>query len=62
VPWTTLTTTEDMRHDAVSAMAATDTFQPALRERKIEPIGTAARVIVGALLLGCGGRLSGAMR
>jgi hypothetical protein len=45
---------DDMRHEEVSAaMAVTDTnAQPAIRQRKIGPIGTTARIIVGALLLG----------
>jgi hypothetical protein len=41
-----------MRHDEVSAMAATDTNLPAVRQRKIGPLGTTARIVVGALLLG----------
>jgi Na+/proline symporter len=42
-----------MRSDEVNAMAMTNTNpQPALRQRGIGPIGTTARMIVGALLLG----------
>lgn len=42
-----------MRHDEVSTMAATNTNpQPTMRQRKIGPIGTTARIVVGALLLG----------
>lgn len=42
-----------MRHDEVNAMAATNTNpQPTMRKRKIGPIGTTARIVVGALLLG----------
>ena len=33
-------------------MAATDLNQPAVRQRSIGPVGAAARIIVGALLLG----------
>jgi hypothetical protein len=34
-------------------MAVTDTNpQPAIRQRKIGPVGTTARIVVGALLLG----------
>jgi Na+/proline symporter len=42
---------DDLRHDEVSAMAVTNTLS-AIRQRKIRPFGTAARIIVGALLLG----------
>lgn len=42
-----------MRHDEVNTMAATNTNpQPTMRQRKIGPIGTTARIVVGALLLG----------
>jgi hypothetical protein len=41
-----------MRHDEVSTMAATNTSLPATRQRKIGPLGTTARIVVGALLLG----------
>jgi Na+/proline symporter len=41
-----------MRHDEVNAMAATDTNPPAVRQRQIGPLGTTARIVVGALLLG----------
>jgi hypothetical protein len=42
-----------MRHDEVSAMEVTDTNpQPTIRQRKIGPLGTTARIMVGALLLG----------
>jgi hypothetical protein len=42
-----------MRHDEVSAMAVTNTnAQPALRRRRVGRYGTAARILVGALLLG----------
>jgi hypothetical protein len=44
---------DDLRHGEVSAMAVTDTNpQPAIRQRKIGPVGTTARIVVGALLLG----------
>jgi hypothetical protein len=33
-------------------VAATDLNQPAVRQRRIGPVGAAARIIVGALLLG----------
>jgi hypothetical protein len=41
-----------MRHDEVSAMAATNTHLPAARQRQIGPFGTSARIVVGALLVG----------
>jgi hypothetical protein len=41
-----------LRHDEVSAMAATNTRPPATRRRQIGPVGTTARIIVGTLLLG----------
>jgi Na+/proline symporter len=41
-----------MRHDEVSTMAATNTNLPAVRQRKIGALGTTARIVVGALLLG----------
>jgi hypothetical protein len=41
-----------MRHDEVSAMAPTDPNLLAVRQRKIGPLGTTARILVGALLLG----------
>jgi hypothetical protein len=41
-----------MRHEEVSAMTATNTNLPAARQRKIGPLGTTARIVVGALLLG----------
>ena len=41
-----------MRHDEVSAMAATNTNLPAVRQRKIGVLGTTARIVVGALLVG----------
>ena len=44
---------DDMRQDEVSAMAVIDTNpQPAIHQRKIGPLGTTARIFVGALLLG----------
>jgi hypothetical protein len=43
---------DDLRHDQVSAMAATQTNPPTIRRRNIGPFGTTARVLVGALLLG----------
>jgi hypothetical protein len=41
-----------MRQDEASAMAATNTNLPAVRQRQIGPLGTSARVLVGGLLLG----------
>jgi Na+/proline symporter len=41
-----------MRHDEVSAMAAIRTNLSAVRQRRIGPLGTTARVIIGASLLG----------
>jgi hypothetical protein len=41
-----------MRHGEVSAMAATDTNRPAVRQRSIGALGSTARIVVGALLLG----------
>jgi hypothetical protein len=41
-----------MRHDEVSAMAPTNPNLLAVRQRKIGPLGTTARILVGALLLG----------
>src|SRR5215218_6551498 len=41
-----------MRKNEVSAVAVTDTPQPTMRQRQTGPLGTTARVLVGALLLG----------
>jgi hypothetical protein len=41
-----------MRHDEVSTMTAANTNLPAVRQRKIGALGTTARIVVGALLLG----------
>jgi hypothetical protein len=43
----------DLRHDEVIAMTITATDpQPSIQQRKIGPVGTAARILVGALLVG----------
>jgi hypothetical protein len=42
---------DDLRDDEVSAVAVANTLS-AVRQRKIGPFGTAARIVVGALLLG----------
>ena len=43
---------DDLRHDEVTAMAVTNTNPPAVRLRRIGPIGTTARIVVGTLLVG----------
>jgi|Tabmets5t2r1_1033131.scaffolds.fasta_scaffold34634_2 hypothetical protein len=43
---------DTLRHDEVSAMAATNANPPAIRRRQIGPVGTTARIIVGTLLVG----------
>jgi hypothetical protein len=43
---------DKLRHDEVSAMAATNTSPRAIRRRQIGPVGTTARIVVGALLVG----------
>jgi hypothetical protein len=43
---------DNLRHDEVSAMAAGNINPPATRVRQIGPVGTSARIVVGALLVG----------
>ena len=43
---------DNLRRDDVSAMAVTNANPPAIRRRQIGPVGTTARIIVGALLVG----------